>query len=120
MQSPSAGFQSNVEDRVAVRGFQQSFASPIADREAKQDQANLQSPTVPQSALAARLKDPTSPANDLKESRSGGSLAGAEPSATTDKNKVGNNAPPALTDRVGMILFCFKPNLHLGVEEHRA
>ena len=72
-----------------MRGFQQSSSSPIGAKEVKQDPATLQSPTVPQSALAARLKDPTSPSVELEKAISSGSLPGNEASTSTDKNKVG-------------------------------
>lgn len=85
MQTGSSGFQASVDDRVAVRGFQQTLASPITDKEAKQDFVGLQSPSVPQSALAARLKDPLSPAAELKDARNSGSV---EAPAPADKNKV--------------------------------
>ena len=85
MQSGSSGFQANLDDRVAVRGFQQTLASPITDKEAKQDFVGLQSPSVPQSALAARLKDPLSPAAELKDARNSGNV---EAPAPADKNKV--------------------------------
>ena len=89
MQSPCTGFQTGVEDKIAVRGFNQVYASPITERgEGRQDPTTLQSPTVPQSALAARLKDPISPATELKDPRGNGSTDRAEPSATDDKNKV--------------------------------
>lgn len=85
MQTGFSSFQASVDDRVAVRGFQQTLASPIKDKEAKQDFVGLQSPSVPQSALAARLKDPLSPAAELKDARNSGSV---EAPAPADKNKV--------------------------------
>lgn len=103
MQSASNGFQANVEDRVAVRGFQQSSASPITDRDKQQDTAILHSPTVPQSALAARLKDSTSPVFELKDARNSGSLGGAEQCAQNDKNKVRN-----IPEELQILVFCFK------------
>lgn len=89
MQSPCTGFQANLDDSIAVRGFNQIYASPIIERgEGRLDSAILQSPTVPQSALAARLKDPTSPAIEVKDARVGGSAERPENSAVDDKNKV--------------------------------